>query len=205
MGARAGEAVGVAASIYSEGKLAMSAPAGIAALADTEVGLACRGFAERASSFVRRVFSPATTVQGGAESRLATSAMTKNGVAVSSNRAEAFFVKRELNTLYRGESSLQKDLLSEHFRQCEKYGREGTRFLENGRIRYYGSLTPPETPGAMVGRRVVREWNPNNGFKRTWHEVLDGSGRVRSVRPECNDGLKRHFIFHEDGSYGGIR
>ena len=36
-------------------------------------------------------------------------------------------------------------------------------------------------------------------------ETLDGNGRVRSVRPECNDGLKRHFIFHEDGSYGGTR
>ena len=54
VGVRAGEAMGVAASIYSVGKLAMSAPAGIAALADTEVGLACRGFAARASSFVRK-------------------------------------------------------------------------------------------------------------------------------------------------------
>ena len=54
VGVRAREAMGVAASIYSVGKLAMSAPAGIAALADTEVGLACRGFAARASSFVRK-------------------------------------------------------------------------------------------------------------------------------------------------------
>ena len=71
VGARAGEAVGVAGSVYSVGRLVMTAPAGIAALADTEVGLACRGLAARATSFVRRAFSSATAVQEAAESRLA--------------------------------------------------------------------------------------------------------------------------------------
>ncbi|MBS2534268.1 hypothetical protein KGQ20_15970 [Catenulispora sp. NF23] len=35
----------------------------------------------------------------------------------------------------------------------------------------------------MVGRRLVREWDPATGAKRTWHETLDGAGRVRQVRP----------------------
>ena len=47
----------------------MTAPAGIAALADTEVGLACRGLAARATSFVRRAFSPTTTAYKATEAQ----------------------------------------------------------------------------------------------------------------------------------------
>jgi hypothetical protein len=92
--------------------------------------------------------------------------------------------------------------LSEHLRQLEEYGEGGFRELENGRIRYYGEIDAADKPGEVVGRRLVREWDPETGYKRTWHETLDQNGRVRIVRPETG-GPKAHYFFDEYGGYEG--
>jgi hypothetical protein len=69
-------------------------------------------------------------------------------------------------------------------------------------IRYYGDITPAAKPGEMVGRRLVREWDPATDTTRTWHETVDQSGNVRIVRPETG-GPKVHYYFDEFGNYGG--
>ncbi len=56
----------------------------------------------------------------------------------------------------------------------------------------------------MLGRRLVREWNPANGRMRTWHETIDRSGRVRIVRP-VSGGPKIHYLFDKEGNYVGKR
>jgi len=104
-----------------------------------------------------------------------------------------------------GESSaLQGARLSEHLMQLEKYGSQGFKELESGSFRYYGDLKAASTPGEMSGARLVREWNPETGAKRTWYETLDHSGTVRSVRPETG-GPKVHYIFDANGNYTGTR
>jgi RHS repeat-associated protein len=100
------------------------------------------------------------------------------------------------------ESSLNGAQLSEHLRQVEKYGADGFKQLESGRIRYHGDLTPASQPGEMIGRRLVREWDPSSGDTRTWHETLDGQGNVRIVRPETG-GPKTHYSFDQFGNFGG--
>jgi len=100
------------------------------------------------------------------------------------------------------ESALNGAQLSQHLAQLEKYGQAGFRELESGRIRYYGDLSPANKPGEMIGRRLVREWDPSSGASRTWHETLDGNGTVRIVRPETG-GPKTHYYFDEFGNYGG--
>jgi hypothetical protein len=92
--------------------------------------------------------------------------------------------------------------LNQHLRQLEEYGAKGFKELENGRIRYYGDLTPASKPGAIAGRRVVREWDPSSGNTRTWMENLDRQGRVRIVRPETG-GPKIHYQFDEQGNFTG--
>ncbi len=92
--------------------------------------------------------------------------------------------------------------LTEHLRQWEKYGAAGFKELQNGRIRYYGNLTAPRTPGTMAGFRRVREWNPATGATRTWFETVDHAGRVRIVRPETG-GPKIHYMFDEFGNFIG--
>jgi len=82
------------------------------------------------------------------------------------------------------DSALQGARLGEHLRQLETYGQAGFKELGSGSIRYYGNLKPATTPGEMSGARLVREWMPETGAKRTWLETLDQSGTVRSVRPE---------------------
>jgi hypothetical protein len=89
---------------------------------------------------------------------------------------------------------------SEHLKQLEKYGSAGTKELQNGRIRYYGNVTPASKPGEMAGRRVVREWDPSTGNKRTWMETVDHNGNVRIVRPETG-GTKTHYMFDKDGNF----
>jgi hypothetical protein len=91
---------------------------------------------------------------------------------------------------------------AEHTRQLGKYGQAGYRQLQNGRYRYYGNIKPARTPGEMMGRRVVREWNPTTGYKRTWHETLDYTQRVRIVRP-IRPGPKIHYRFDRSGRYVG--
>lgn len=53
----------------------------------------------------------------------------------------------------------------------------------------------------MAGRRIVREWNPNTGCKRTWHETLDHNGKVRIVRPQTNNTDKIHYFFDGIGKF----
>jgi RHS repeat-associated protein len=101
-------------------------------------------------------------------------------------------------------SALQAARLGEHLTQLEKYGAQGSKELENGSIRYYGDLKAAATPGEMSGARLVREWNPETGAKRTWLETLDQNGTVRSVRPETG-GPKVHYIFDANGNYTGTR
>ncbi|MDY7095748.1 MAG: hypothetical protein SX243_22465 [Acidobacteriota bacterium] len=98
------------------------------------------------------------------------------------------------------ESAFQGAQLRTHLRLQAEYGQAGVRELANGRFRYYGELTPPRTPGTMVGRRLVREWDPATGAQRTWFETLDASGNVRIVRPETG-GPKVHHVFDAEGNY----
>ena len=100
------------------------------------------------------------------------------------------------------ESALSGARLNTHLRQLEKYGQGGFRELESGRFRYYGNLSPAAKEGDMVGRRLVREWDPVSGATRTWHETIDRSGNIRIVRPETG-GPKTHYYFDEFGNYGG--
>lgn len=102
----------------------------------------------------------------------------------------------------RAPSSLHGAQLREHLRQLQKYGEAGFKELENGRIRYYGNVTPAETPGAMAGRRLVREWDPLTNSYRTWHETVDLVGMVRRVRPEAGE-AKVHYNFSTAGDYVG--
>ena len=98
-----------------------------------------------------------------------------------------------------------KSLTSRHFSQYQTYGEINRKFLENGRNRYYGIIKPPRVEGNMIGTRVVREWDPSTGLKRTWLETIDKNGTIRSVRLERNDGIKIHYIFDENGIFEGIR
>lgn len=100
------------------------------------------------------------------------------------------------------DSALGGSLLRTHLRQLEKYGQGGFRELESGRFRYYGNLSPAGKEGDMVGRRLVREWDPASDATRTWHETIDRSGSIRIVRPETG-GAKTHYYFDEFGNYGG--
>jgi RHS repeat-associated protein len=102
-------------------------------------------------------------------------------------------------------SALQGSQLREHLRQVEKYGDAGYRELQNGRIRYYGEMTPARTQGEMAGARLVREWNPATNTNRTWYETLDHSGNVRSVAPKPVTEPLNHRIFDANGNYLGRR
>lgn len=57
----------------------------------------------------------------------------------------------------------------------------------------------------MIGRRLVREWDPQTGLQRTWHETMDQNRNIRIVRPEMTDGDKVHYIFNSDGRFEGTR
>lgn len=107
--------------------------------------------------------------------------------------------------LHRAESLYQGRLLHSHLKQVQKYGTQGYKKLANGRIRYYGDIDLSKTKGEMIGRRLVREWDPQTGLKRSWHETMDQSGNIRIVRPEMNDGNKVHYIFGSNGIFEGTR
>lgn len=66
-------------------------------------------------------------------------------------------------------------------------------------------MTKPRTQGEMAGRRRVREWNPQTGHKRTWHETLDHEGNIRIVRPQKNGESKIHYLFDSNGNFAGAR
>ncbi|EPX57569.1 hypothetical protein D187_004913 [Cystobacter fuscus DSM 2262] len=102
-------------------------------------------------------------------------------------------------------SSLMGAQLKEYLRQAAKYGSDGVKALANGRFRFYGEIMPATKPGEMIGRRVVREWDPVTGAKRIWHETIDQQGRVRQIRPEesVTGGKKVHYTFDKDGNFTG--
>ena len=192
--ARIGETIGACAAGYYVAKAIPGLVYGVGTRIVANV--VSRGFAK--NTCTRMAESRAVIA---AEARVVTAGET----AVASESASGAMTRIGGSRSLVAENSVQKNVLNEHLRQCEKYGSERVRFLENGRVRYYGPLDAAKKPGEMTGRRMVREWDPKNGLRKTWHETLDGNERIRSVRPEYNDGVKRHFIFHEDGSYGGMR
>ncbi|WHU86188.1 VENN motif pre-toxin domain-containing protein [Pantoea agglomerans pv. betae] len=102
-------------------------------------------------------------------------------------------------------SSLQGAKLKEYYRQAEKYGQDSVKELNDGRFRFYGTMTPAKTSGEMTGARLVREWDPKSGQTRTWYETLDHSWNVRSVAPKPVMSDKNHRIFDENGNYQGRR
>jgi RHS repeat-associated protein len=101
-------------------------------------------------------------------------------------------------------NAVQGARLARHLEQVEKYGEAGVRVLENGAIRYYGSIRGAAKEGEMIGRRLVRERNPVTDVSRTWHETLDAAGNVRIVRPQTV-GEKLHYFFDALGTYIGRR
>lgn len=96
---------------------------------------------------------------------------------------------------------LETERAAEHLYQVKKYGQAGFKELENGRIRYYGTIKPAKNSGSMQGARRVREWNSANGSKRTWYETLDKNGNIRQVHPKY-DNLP-HYTFDANGKYTG--
>lgn len=114
-------------------------------------------------------------------------------------------IAKTSQAFYRAESVYQRQLLQTHLKHVQKYGTQSYKRMINGRIRYYGEIDAATTKGEMMGRRLVREWDPQSGLKRTWHETLDENGIIRIVRPETNNGAKIHYFFDSNGSFGGIR
>jgi len=102
-------------------------------------------------------------------------------------------------------NAAQYSQLKEFYRQAEDYGSAGIKQLESGRYRFYGDVKPASTPGEMAGARLVREWDPASGAKRTWMETLDQNGTVRSVAPKPPIYDQNHFIFDANGNYVGRR
>ncbi|BDR55742.1 RHS repeat-associated core domain-containing protein [Xylocopilactobacillus apis] len=95
--------------------------------------------------------------------------------------------------------------LKDFYEQAEKYGSADIKSLENGRYRFYGNIKPSRTYGEMQGARLVREWDPATGNRRTWYKTVDHSGRVRSVAPKPVVHEKNHHIFDSNGEYMGRR
>ena len=98
---------------------------------------------------------------------------------------------------YRGATNLVT-----HLSYAEEYGKAGYRTLQNGRIRYYGNMTPASTQGRTVGSRYVHEYDPSLGKSRGWHERINHSGDVIQVRPVL-DNRHTHYEFDDAGNYTG--
>jgi hypothetical protein len=90
---------------------------------------------------------------------------------------------------------------AQHLIQLKKYGSGGFKELSSGRIRYYGQTSLNK--GNTNSFRMVREWNPATGGKRTWFETLNSNGGVIQVRPEFGTGVKTHYLFDGTGGYLG--
>jgi RHS repeat-associated protein len=63
-----------------------------------------------------------------------------------------------------------------------------TRFLPNGRIRYYGNERLASTTGPTRGRAYVTEFDLNTGRVRTWMECYDRNGVVNRIHPKQING-----------------
>jgi hypothetical protein len=80
----------------------------------------------------------------------------------------------------------------------------GIDYYETGETaRIYGKFRPANIGGEMAGGRKVTQISLKNINKRSWYEILDHNGRIRSVRP-FDGGAYRHYIFDKDGKYTGI-
>ncbi|XTP08753.1 RHS repeat-associated core domain-containing protein [Streptomyces albus subsp. chlorinus] len=95
--------------------------------------------------------------------------------------------------------------LKNYYSQAAKYGKGSHRELPDGRYRFYGDVKEAQKPGVIAGRRLVREWDPDSGRTRIWHESVDHEGRVRIVRPDVavTGGKKVHYRFDEHGNFTG--
>ncbi|WP_375224216.1 RHS repeat-associated core domain-containing protein [Erwinia amylovora] len=102
-------------------------------------------------------------------------------------------------------NAANRQKLNDYYTQSEKYGAGGVKELQNGRYRFYDVVKPSRNPGEMKGARLVREWDPASGNKRTWYETVDHSGNIRSVAPKPVTHAKNHHIFDIDGNYLGRR
>ncbi|ADI37551.1 RHS repeat-associated core domain-containing protein [Waddlia chondrophila] len=107
-------------------------------------------------------------------------------------------------TQYNALSSKAGANLQRHLRYCEEYGMSNVKYLENGRIRYYGDLKLARTPGEMIGQRYVHEFNPDMGSSRGWFETLDVNLNIRQVRPQLYSNIKIHYMFDECGNLENI-
>jgi hypothetical protein len=99
-------------------------------------------------------------------------------------------------------SAVQAAKLKEHLSQLAQYGKEGYEVLDNGDFRYYGAFRTAKTAGEMAGSRLVRQWDPETGYKATWLETYDSSGAVRVLRVETG-GPKIHFFYDAQGNFLG--
>lgn len=177
----------------------------------TSTALQSAGFSRGSAEMIDTSLSIGFTMSGAAlhSARAALLAPAYAGPAVSTGYAAAITSGREpkvlFKELYNSKSTYQANLLKTHLRQVEKYGVSGYRQLSNGKVRYYGEMDPAKVKGEMVGRRLVREWDPESGLKRSWHETLDNDGNIRFVRPETNDGNKIHYLFDGNGNFTGVR
>lgn len=110
---------------------------------------------------------------------------------------------RKVKPNYGANSALSRVHLANDLRRTQKYGNR--RVLSDGRIRYYGNVSPARTRGTIAGRRYVREYNPRTQKSRGWHESVDHYKRVRQVRPDISrtGGKKVHYRFNRKGKYIG--
>ncbi|MEV0566863.1 RHS repeat-associated core domain-containing protein [Dactylosporangium sp. NPDC050588] len=141
------------------------------------------------------------------------SGMVSGAGAKAATDATSKAVATQSRAIAEGAKNLAKSGETPHFSayprefldQAAKYGKAGVRELPDGRVRFYGEVAKARTAGEMVGRRLVREWNPANGATRIWNETLDHAGRVRIVRPDvvATGGSKVHYMFDAVGKYTG--
>jgi RHS repeat-associated protein len=136
------------------------------------------------------------------ETRNSNPRRTFESLRQSNQRLEARLRELKETAYNRPPNSLSSYLLRRQLQQQQDYGQGSFRELENGRFRFYGTVTPSSRPGEMVGLRRVREWDPRTDRSRTWLETVDAFGVVRQVRPET--GLtKVHHVFDGSGNYLG--
>jgi hypothetical protein len=72
--------------------------------------------------------------------------------------------------------------------QNVQQGSASNRVLPDGRVRYYGPEVAARTPGRTRGASYVTEWDPSNGFVRSWMENYDAAGNVIRVHPKMLNG-----------------
>ncbi|KVV12131.1 MULTISPECIES: PAAR domain-containing protein [unclassified Pseudomonas] len=127
------------------------------------------------------------------------------GAKGASSNKSLFGYKNTISRSTDARSAMNAQKLKTYYTQAERYGKGGTKELQNGRYRFYSTVTPSRNPGQMQGARFVREWDPSTGNKRSWYETIDHSGKVRSVAPKPVTDNMNHHIFNSTGKYQGRR